>query len=223
LELGSSAGLNLLVDRYWFAPAEPAPGVRGVGDPTSAVRFVGAWEGGSPPFATGLEITDRAGCDQAPVDATSPEGRLTLLSAVWPGQEHRFQLLRDALDVAATARPPVHRADAGEWLAERLEAPGEGLMPGVATVVFHSVFAQYLSPGQQRALHDTMDRVGRSASSSAPLARVALERSADFTHCELRVTIWPDGDEQLLATSGFHLGPVRWGQSQPLRRKRWYR
>jgi hypothetical protein len=211
LELGSSAGLNLLVDRYWFAPAEPAPGVGGVGDPTSAVRFVGAWEGGAPPFAAGLEITDRAGCDRAPVDATSPEGRLTLLSAVWPGQERRFELLRDALDIAATARPAVHRADAGEWLAARLEAPGDGLRDGVATVVFHSVFAQYLSDRQQRELDDTMDRVGRRATSSSPLARVTLERSADFTHCELRVTIWPDGGERLLATSGFHLGPVHWG------------
>jgi hypothetical protein len=175
------------------------------------VRFVGAWEGGSPPFAAGLEIIDRAGCDQAPVDAASPEGRLTLLSAVWPGQERRFQLLRDSLDIAATARPPVHRADAGEWLAARLAAPGEEPREGVATVVFHSVFAQYLSAPQQRALDETMDRAGRSATSSSPLARVTLERSADFTHCELRVTIWPDGGEHLLATSGFHLGPVRWG------------
>jgi hypothetical protein len=212
LELGSSAGLNLLVDRYWFEPADPAPGLRGVGDPTSPVRFVGAWEGGSPPFAAGLEITDRAGCDRAPVDAASPEGRLTLLSAVWPGQDRRFQLLRDALDIAATARPTVDRADAEEWLASQLEAPGAGPEHGVATVVFHSVFAQYLSERQQRALHDTMDRVGRSATSSAPLARVALERSADFTHCELRVTIWPDGGERLLATSGFHLGPVQWAE-----------
>jgi hypothetical protein len=78
-EIGSSAGLNLRLDRYWYEEDSV-----GWGDASSAVRFVDLWNGGAPPFASGVAITDRRGCDRDPIDATSSDGAFTLLSYIWP-------------------------------------------------------------------------------------------------------------------------------------------
>ena len=86
-------------------------------------------------------IATRRGCDRDPIDATADGAALTLLSYVWPGQDARFDTLRAALDIAAAFPVTVDRADAVEWVPAQLAEPHAGL----ATVVMHSVFWQYLS------------------------------------------------------------------------------
>lgn len=200
-ELGSSAGLNLRVDRYRYEQ-----GGVGWGDPASPVRFADLWAPGVPPFWTPATIADRRGCDRDPIDAADPDAALTLLSYVWPGQAARFELLRAALEVAANAPVVIERADAPEWIARELADPA----PGRATVVYHSVFWQYLPAPSAAAITETVEQAGAAASREAPLAWLRLEPSADGAHCDLRCTRWPGGEEVLLATAGFHGGPVTW-------------
>jgi hypothetical protein len=201
LEVGSSAGLNLRFDRYWYE----SDGT-GYGDAASPVRFAGLWGDGRPPFDAPITIAERRGCDRDPIDARSEDGRLTLLSYVWPGQTERFTMLRAALDVARDAPVAIDRADIPDWLARQLDEP----VPDHATVVFHSIVWQYLTDDERATAEAALATAGERATGSAPLAWLRLEPSADLTHTELRVTTWPGGEERLLARCHYHLGPMQW-------------
>lgn len=160
LEIGASAGLNLHVDRYRigaFGPATPLV----VADP---------WEGRSP-APVPYPIVDRAGCDPAPVDPASADGRLTLSSSVWADQVDRFQRLRVALDVAAAHPVAVERASAAGWLPRQLGI-GRG---GRVTVVWHSVVWQYLSGAEQRGTLHALREAGALTGSDGPLVHLAME------------------------------------------------
>lgn len=201
LEIGTSAGLNLRLDHYWYEQ----DGV-GWGDRGSAVRFVDLWSPARPPFDAGAVIATRRGCDRDPIDAARAEASLTLLSYVWPGQDARFDVLRDALEIAAEFPIEVDRADANEWLPAQLSEPH----PGRATVVMHSVFWQYLPTESRESIVATFHTAGARATDDSPLAWLRLEPSAKGTSLELRLTTWPGGDEVVLAKAGFHAGPVKW-------------
>jgi hypothetical protein len=201
LEVGSSAGLNLRFDRYWYE----SDGT-GYGDSASPVRFAGLWADGQPPFGVPMTIADRRGCDRDPIDARTEDGRLTLLSYVWPGQTDRFTMLRAALDVARDVPVAIDRAGIPDWLARRLDEPA----PDRATVVFHSIVWQYLTDTERATAEAVLATAGERATRDAPLAWLRLEPSADLTHTELRVTTWPGGEERLLARCHYHLGPMQW-------------
>jgi hypothetical protein len=201
LELGASAGLNLRFDRYWYRAGEAS-----FGDPSSPVRFENRWEQGTPPLETRARVVDRRGCDRDPIDATTDDGRLTLLAYVWPDQTERFELLRAALEIAKGFPAPVDRAEIPVWVRGQLSQP----VVGVATVVFHSIVWGYLDDREQAEVRATLERAGERASPEAPLAWLRLERDPAFANAELRLTTWPGGAERLLARSGFHVGPVTW-------------
>lgn len=92
VEIGASAGLNLWADRFRVEVGDR----RGVGPPDSPVVLANAWRGELPPLDVALVMVGRSGCDLAPADPTTPEGRLTLTSYVWPDQSERLERLRGA-------------------------------------------------------------------------------------------------------------------------------
>jgi len=200
LEVGASAGLNLNWDHYWYDTGSTTFGVL-----SSAVRFDASaeppvWaEPADPPDLTGpVAVHSRAGCDAAPLDVTDAGDRARLLSFVWPDQRARFARLRAALAIAERYPPPVERADAGEWLAERLAgAPADG-----GTVVYHSIVWQYLGDTTRRRLREALRTAGEAATASAPLAWLRMEPAGNVA--DLRVTTWPGGEERVLAHAGYH-------------------
>src|SRR5207244_5090586 len=126
-EMGSSGGLILRLDSYWYEQ-----GGQGWGGAGSPVRFVDLWDGGAPPFAAGAVIADRRGCDRDPVDVSTAAGGLTTLSYVWPEPADRFQRMRDAIALAAVNPVTIDRAEASEWLPAQLHRRPSG----TALVVF---------------------------------------------------------------------------------------
>ena len=198
-EVGASSGLLLNWDRYRY---ETGTGAFGPVDSPLVLR--GLWRQ-APRLGAPVTVADRRGCDIAPIDPTSDEGRLTLLSFVWPDQLHRFERLRAALEVAQAHPPVVDRADAGEWLERELAAPA----PGRATVVHHSIVLQYLPRTSFDRLRAALDRAGAEATASAPLAWLRMEPAGKVA--DVRLTWWPGGREQVLGTTGFHGQDVDWG------------
>ena len=201
LELGASAGLNLQFDRYQYAQDGA-----GFGDRGSPVRFENLWRRGFPPFATDCRVAERRGCDRDPIDPATDDGRLQLLSYVWPGQDDRFTMLKDALEIAARHPAAVDRASIPRWLAEQLAEAA----PERATVVFHSVVWMYLTANEQDDVRATFRDAGERATTDAPLAWLRLESVPDLSHTELRLTTWPGGEECFLARATHHVGPIDW-------------
>jgi len=199
LELGASAGLNLRWDHYRYEA-----GAATFGPPDSPVRFVGPWVDHVPPLDVTVEVVERRGCDPAPIDATTPAGRLTQRSFVWPDLVERLARLDAAIEVARTVPVAVDRADGVPWVAERLADPVEG----AATVVVHSIVLQYMTADQRADLMRTMVAAGARATPTAPLVWLRLEPGREGA--ELRSTRWPGGAERLLAISAYHGPPVRW-------------
>jgi hypothetical protein len=134
LELGASAGLNLLWNHYRYEAAD-----RGWGDPASPVRFTNFFDT-PPPLDRRADVAARGGCDLNPIDPTTEDGALTLRSFVWADQLGRLALLDGAIEVARRERVHAERANAADFLERELATPRED----VATVVYHSVFWQYV-------------------------------------------------------------------------------
>ncbi|HEX2575614.1 MAG TPA: DUF2332 domain-containing protein [Aquihabitans sp.] len=199
LEVGASAGLNLRFDRYRYEAGD-----RSFGPATSRVRFVDPWVGAVPDLDGPLQVASRRGCDLDPIDSTTEAGRLRLRSLVWPDQPLRRARLDAAIDVAAEVPVVVDRADAVGWLADRLAEPA----PGQVTVVVHSIVFQYLAAASRAELLAVLDAAGARADHDAPLAWLRMEPGGD--RAETRLTVWPTGTTELLATSSFHGPPVAW-------------
>ncbi|HEX6421619.1 MAG TPA: DUF2332 domain-containing protein [Acidimicrobiales bacterium] len=203
LECGASGGLNLRWDHYWYDTGETT-----LGDAASPVRFVGAWRaapGALPDLSGGVEVAERAGCDRNPVDATSPEGRLTLRSYLWPDQVERAARLEGALAVAARVPAEVTAADLGRWAEERLAEP----VPGAATVVVHTIVWQYVGRDARDRLRAALRAAGARATPAAPVVWLRFEPAGAVG--DLRLTWWPGGEEAVLATAEYHGVPVYWG------------
>ncbi len=204
LELGASGGLNLRFDHYHYR----GPGWEW-GRSDSPVQLDGCFIGPLPamPANGPVVVAERRGCDAAPVDLSAEEGRLTLLSFVWPDQSRRLALLRGALEVAAAVPVTVNQADAADWVQAELADP----VPGMATVVFHSVFWQYLTDAARDSILTTLQEAGVRATAEAPLYLLRMEPA--YRTFEVRLTSWPGGRDDLLATCSAHGMDIRWGVS----------
>jgi hypothetical protein len=197
LEVGASAGLNLRWDRYRYE----AGGFRW-GDAEARVRIEFELSGSSPQ-ARPVAVIARDGCDHSPIDPLSREGRLTLQSFVWPDQVARMRRLRSALALAEEVPARVEEATALAWIEDRLAEPLEG----AATVVFHSIVMQYLPEGERREFERCVGEAGARAEDAAPLAWLRMEPAGRMA--EVRLTLWPGGEERLLGQVGYHGDPVR--------------
>jgi hypothetical protein len=198
MELGSSAGLNLRWDGFRYAS-----GGFEFGDPASPVQFLDYAEGALPSLPEHVSIVERSGCDEAPV-ALDDDGRLTLRSYLWPDQLDRLHALDGALKVAAGIPVSVERSGAADWLERRLAEPAEG----TCSVIFHSIVMQYVDAEERDRIGELIAAAGARAADSAPIARLALEPGGELA--ELRLTVWPGGEERVLAQAGYHGEPVRW-------------
>jgi len=193
LEIGASAGLNLRWDHYCYET-----GGWTWGNPDSPVRLVDEFLEGHPPSDVAPHVVERSGCDINPLDPCSAQDRLTLMSYVWPDQAYRIELLQGALEVAHKVPVMVERSDAPDWLASRLD----GSSAGVATVIYHSIFIQYLSKAGRDRVQRIIEDAGHLANRANPLTYLRMEPGAN--QIEVRLTTWPGGDERLVATSGYH-------------------
>lgn len=180
LEIGASAGLNLRWDLYRYEALEGA-----WGDPDSPVRFDHNFDV-PPPLTRHAEVAERRGCDVQPIDPTSEEGALTLRAFVWADQLGRLALLDGALAVAQQTPLEVERSGAASFLERELAEPREGL----ATVVYHSVFLQYVNEAERTAIDATIAGALERATPRAPFFRLSMEPSEGLFEVRL-------GDERL--------------------------
>ena len=201
LELGSSAGLNLNLDRFGYELG----GVK-AGDPASSLQLAPDWNGPPPVFAP-VNVVSRKGIDQNPLDASRPEVCDRLLAFVWPDQDLRLARIEAALALARQFPPQIERGDAAEWIEAQLDMHQA---EGVTRIVFHSIVLQYLPPEGRERVGAALARAGARATERRPLAWVSMEFYAQTPMSELRVTTWPDGKTRTLANCHPHGAAIVW-------------
>jgi hypothetical protein len=201
-EVGASAGLILMLDRYRHRlGATPA------GAPDSPVLIAPEWEGSSPPDAR-LQIARRQGSDLEPLDVTDPGDRERLLAYVWADQADRLARVEAAIDIAAADPPQLDRAEAAEWTERTIELAPEA---GITRVLMHAVAMQYAGQETRERISAHAERVGRRATADAPFAWLRFEADPEFDdHGSLRLTLWPGGTEEVLAMGDTHGERLRW-------------
>jgi hypothetical protein len=201
-ELGASAGLNNLWDRYRYR----LDGAGAWGEHGSPVRMDTEWRGPPPPFAASIRVTERAACDRKPVAIVDAAARRRLRAYIWPDQPERLARLDAAIGLALEAGTTVDAADAYDWTVRRV-AP----KAGAVTVLFHSVFWQYMPSETQAGLDTAITGIGASATSGAPFAWLRMEpRPDNLAVMEVRLTLWPGGEDRLLAHCHPHGAWVEW-------------
>jgi hypothetical protein len=201
-ELGASAGLNLMFDRF----ALEAAGVR-LGREAPALVLAPDWHGAPPPGGPLPPVVERRGVDLVPIDPATAEGRLRLLAYLWPDQPERRRLTDDAIGAAAA---PVDRGDAIDWLAARLSPT-----PGVLHLVVHTVAWQYFPPGAQARGKALLARAGAAATKAAPLARPGMEADGAGPGAGLFLDLWPEGGRIALGRADFHGRWLDWRAPPP--------
>lgn len=202
LEIGSSAGINLMIDRYHYDLA----GVQ-VGPQPGAMAFAPEWRGDHPPQHA-IAFAGLKGCDVAPVDLTDPAQALRLKAYIWPEHHIRFQRMEAAIATATEKKPDIVRSNAADFVEAELAKPQA---EGTTRVLMHSIVWQYVPADQQDRVTAAMEAAGAQATAEKPLAWIALEANRTVHHHELIVRYWPGGDTPvMLGRSHAHGAWVEW-------------
>jgi hypothetical protein len=199
LELGPSAGLNLLWDRYAYRYSS------------------GTWGSGElelrgndripPPEALlsrRVEVVRRRGVDLNPIDVTTDDGARILQAFVWPDQTTRLERLRQAIEVARRDPPELIR---GDYVAE-LPSLLRDRVDGAQLVVFQTASTMYLDRGGAEHMRAALHEAG----SAEPLVFVTTGRAPDDDGFALEVERFPDGGPNRIAVFDFHGEWLDWGR-----------
>ncbi len=185
-EIGSSAGLNLLFDHYHYDTGQSQ-----WGSPESLLSIDCDWQGTPPELLPEIPISDRRGCDVAPIDLSDASHVLRLQSYVWGDMQQRRQRLLSALKIFQAAHksgiaPIIDRADAAGWVASQvMQRPR-----GQTTVLFHSITWQYLDVSQRMAVESAMAQAFETASPESPVAwlRMDVDRGSHIPVLEYEIS-----------------------------------
>jgi hypothetical protein len=201
IEVGPSAGLNLVWDRYRYRYEQGT-----WGDDDAALELAGEER---RPVPAGLlrlrpRVRQRRGIDLSPLDVTRPGDALLLKSFVWADQHERLQRLDRAVATLRADPPQLEQGD----IVERLPGLLAERLPGALTVVFQTAVRGYLSPESWKSMLTALDEAGRQF----PLALISVSRPApgEDRYWGLWLRLWPDGEKRLLAHAGFHGQWVEW-------------
>jgi hypothetical protein len=145
LEVGASAGLCLLVDRYAYAYDGTViePTVRSAATPP---RFHCHASPRTPLPARNIEVAWRAGLDRRPLELANDEDIRWLEALVWPGEEYRIPRLRAAIEVARADPPRLVVGDL-RWDLRGLAAEAP---PDATLVVYHTAVLAYVRKPEER-------------------------------------------------------------------------
>jgi hypothetical protein len=152
VEVGASAGLTLLADKYSY----DYDGHQVAGTDADAPVLACQPRGPVPLPARVPEIVWRAGLDLNPLDVTSDDDVRWLRCLVWPGETGRQERLSAAIETARRDPPPVHRGDL------LTDLPGLiGQAPrGATVVVYHSAVLGYVRRADRAAFAENKCRLG---------------------------------------------------------------
>jgi hypothetical protein len=136
IEVGASAGLTLLMDRYSY----DYRGHRVTGVDQQAPELACEPRGPVPLPARVPEVAWRAGLDLNPLDVTDEDDVRWLQCLLWPGEQDRWERLAAAIETARRDPPKVYRGDlVTDTAALASRAPRDTTL-----VIYHSAVLAYV-------------------------------------------------------------------------------
>jgi hypothetical protein len=201
IELGSSAGLNLVWDRYRYRYANGD-----WGPAEAALELSGEERGPVPRRLLGLRsrVRRRIGIERDPIDVTNDEDALLLKAFVWADQHARLERLDRAIEALRRDPPELVRGDFVELLPDVLASTdGDGL-----TLVFQTASLGYGPPNARKLVTAMLDEAGRNRRLAYVSSGRPLDRSDHYYG--LWVTLWPGGEARVVANAGFHGQWLEW-------------
>jgi hypothetical protein len=152
VEVGASAGLCLLFDRYHYDY-----GYARIGPASSPVRLECLAAGAVPLPGAMPQVVWRRGLDIAPVDVRDEQAIRWLHACVWADHAGRRERLNAAVSLARNDPPAVLFGDLVDDLPGLIaRAPGEARL-----VVFHSAVLAYVSPQRREAFQGVLARASK--------------------------------------------------------------
>jgi hypothetical protein len=227
LDLGTSAGLNLLFDDYAYtyrSASDDRVRTAGPSDSAVSIECSARDDVSSLPELRLPSMAERVGLDLSPLDPFSDDAVLWLLACQWPDNPSRFGRLRGALsNVRVSDKAP--RLERGDMITDlpRVAASIAGATP---LVVFHSWVAAYLDEVQQRTLAADVRALGAARpvhhlycetpfetpglpTPPSPVPREGPDLATALVH------IGPDGEPERLADTHPHGYWIRWWLPTP--------
>ncbi|PKB63822.1 MAG: hypothetical protein BZY80_05250 [SAR202 cluster bacterium Io17-Chloro-G2] len=202
IEIGASAGLNMLLDRYGYDYGEG----RVYGNRLSPVQISSTFRGSQRPVIPGAipDLADRIGVDLNPVELNDPEETQWLKALVWPERRDELGLLEAALKVASEHPPRVVKGDALDLLPGLIDAvPGDQ----VPCLIHSHVLNQF--PREARVMFWSLVE---NRGVNRNLAVISMEGVREGEHAAEEVTYFRDGARTnlRLANSDSHGYWVEW-------------
>lgn len=199
LEVGASAGLTLLPDRYSYDYGGHT--VTGT-DPLAPV--LACEPRGPVPLPRQVpEVVWRAGLDLNPLDVASDDDVHWLSCLIWPEETGREERLAAAVATARRDPPPLFRGD----LTNDLGQVASGAPRDATLVVYHSSVLAYVDEPGRRAFADAVRELGAVWISNEMAG--LLPAGAERVHEDGACVLVRDGRTALAATDP-HGTWLRW-------------
>jgi hypothetical protein len=213
VDVGTSAGLNLQLDRYHYTYL---PG--GEVGTTSTVEIVAGTRGAVPVPAGLPAIVARIGIDPQPIELADADQARWLRACVWPDQRDRLHRLEAAIEIALANPPDIRKGTAVGDVAVCVEQASNSGHP----VVLNSWVLNYLTADERRAYVAELDRLGAGrdlswlyAEAPAMCDGVPFASGNDGEHrTVLTLVTWRAGRRTLqqLAIAHPHAYWIQWGE-----------
>jgi hypothetical protein len=185
LEIGTSAGLNLLPDyyHYYYHTNEQHIVLPPAQQHRTTLTLDCAIRGSLSLCPTNVPtINWRLGLDLNPIDLANPAATTWLRALIWPEQTDRSMLLQQATTIAQAIAPPVWAGDALQLLPTAIaQAPQNALL-----CVVHTFTVNQFSPTMRQQFSDLL----AEASQQRTIAQISVEWQEPMP--PLVTTIWQD-------------------------------
>ena len=193
VEIGPSAGLNRVWDRYRYRYERGDWGRFDTG-----LELTGQERRAVPGelLRRRLRVASRVGVDSAPIDVTTAEGARLLKCFVWADQTRRLEQLDRAIHALREDPPELIRGDAATELPRLLAGESDRL-----TIVLQTAVFGYIGAEGTKAICAALD----DAAARRPLAYVGTHQPGEdvHTHWALAVRVWP-AEREFVAYGDFH-------------------
>jgi len=155
IEIGSSAGLTLLWDRYHYRYREGLE----CGDPNSPLKIECSLRGETrPPIPRELpKVASRTGIDLSPIDANNAENVQWLRALVWPDNQKRAKQLEAAIRLVKQAPQRIITGNALDLIPNLIDK-----VPDIAPLcVYHSFTLTLVSGEPREKLHALLTKASK--------------------------------------------------------------